>query len=112
MAYVINDKVVMSTNVNAVTGNYKMQSTTTSVVAQLVGSGAISAVINVYGGIYDEASATWLVKNLDATFTLSGTNSVAMRQNLTTLTKYLSFEVASLTGTNAVATVGFINTDK
>lgn len=86
-----------------------IKSTESALAIELTGTGAISATVNVYGGIYNTASGTWTIRVLDDVIALSGTTNVSLRKNTYTASKEIQIEVVDMLGTNATISVGLIN---
>lgn len=87
----------------------KVSTTVSSVLTQLSGTGSISATLNIYGGMYSESRGIWLIKVLDRSIPLSGTDLSIYKENLSLITKHIQFEITGLTGTEATISAGLVN---
>lgn len=110
MASVVREKVLINKSTfDAVSDITRVESTSTHIIAELNGTGALSATVNIYGGIYNTTTGNWDIKQLDGSFVLSSTGNTSGRVAIASLTRYIQVEVVGLTGTLANISVGAIN---
>lgn len=114
MANVIRSRVhFMNERTNTTSAPVSIDSIQSSVVAQITGTGTISATLNVYSGVWDYVAQDWAIKTLDATINLSSTNGFdSGRVDLTTISTAVQFEITNITGTNAAVSAGLIQTNE